>query len=164
MKKHWLMKSEPETFSIDDLESRPDGTEPWDGIRNYQARNFMRDEMKVGDAVLFYHSNCPEPGVVGLAEIASAPYPDPTAFDPGSKYFDPKSDPAKPRWMLVDVRFVRKFSRTVTLREMRDTPTLAGMKILQRGNRLSITPVRRIEFDQIVRKAEKKALPQTEGP
>ncbi|MFP4351394.1 MAG: EVE domain-containing protein [Puniceicoccaceae bacterium] len=155
MKKHWLMKSEPETFSIDDLAARPGGTEPWDGIRNYQARNFMRDEMKVGDAVLFYHSNCPEPGVAGLAEIASAPYPDPTAFDPESEYFDPGSDPAKPRWMLVDVRFVRKFPRTVTLREMRGTPALAGMKVLQRGNRLSITPVRKSEFDRIVRKAEK---------
>jgi len=155
MKKYWLMKSEPETFSIDDLANCANGTEPWDGIRNYQARNFMRDEMSVGDGVLFYHSNCAEPGVVGLAEVASEPYPDPTAFDPKSKYHDPKSDPEQPRWILVDLRFGQKFPRTVTLAEMRQTAGLREMRILQKGNRLSITPVRKKEFDQIVRMSKK---------
>lgn len=155
MKKYWLMKSEPETFSIDDLQSRPGQKEPWDGIRNYQARNFMRDEMNPGDAILFYHSNCAEPGVVGLAEVASAPYPDPTAFDPNSQYHDPKSDPDNPRWILVEVRFVEKFPRTISLAEMRGIPGLREMRILQRGNRLSITPVRQGEFDDIVARAKK---------
>jgi len=151
MKKYWLMKSEPNAFSIDDLSRCKDGTEPWDGIRNYQARNFMRDEMSVGDGVLFYHSNCPEPGVVGLAEVASDPYPDKTAFDPKSKYHDPKSNPEQPRWILVDVRFVEKFPRTVTLAEMRTVKILEEMKILQKGNRLSITPVRKKEYDRLVK-------------
>ncbi|MGE9291375.1 MAG: EVE domain-containing protein [Puniceicoccales bacterium] len=154
MKKYWLMKSEPDTFSIEDLERCENGTEPWDGIRNYQARNFMRDEMKVGDKILFYHSNCKVPGVVGLAEVASEPYPDRTAFDSSSKYFDEKSDPAKPRWILVDVRFQEKFPRTVSLAEMKETPALNEMKILQRGNRLSITPVAKPEFDLIVKLAK----------
>lgn len=146
---YWLMKSEPDAFSIGDLERV--GTEPWDGIRNYQARNFMRDEMRPGDRILFYHSNCQPPGVVGLAEVASEAYPDPTAFDPKSRYHDPKSDPKNPRWMLVDVRFVEKFPRTVALSELKAVPELADMRILQKGNRLSITPVSRKEFDCIVR-------------
>ncbi len=143
---NWLMKSEPDTFSLEDLAARPGGREPWDGVRNYQARNFMRDEMRVGDPVLFYHSNCASPGVVGLAEVASRPYPDPTAFDPSSDYYDPKSSPDNPRWILVDVRFVARFERVVTLREMRAEPALEGMRILQKGNRLSITPVAPEEF------------------
>jgi predicted RNA-binding protein with PUA-like domain len=150
MKNYWLMKSEPGTFSIGDLEARPGQTEGWDGVRNYQARNFMRDDMRVGDLVLFYHSNCPEPGVVGLAEVASEPYPDPTAFDPDSAYYDPKFTSDKPRWFQVDVRFVRKFPRTVSLREMKADEALAGMRILRKGNRLSITPVEKAEFDHIV--------------
>jgi predicted RNA-binding protein with PUA-like domain len=154
MKKYWLMKSEPDAFSIDDLKGCKKQAEPWDGIRNYQARNFMRDDMKVGDSVLFYHSNCSEPGVVGIAEIASEPYPDQTAFDSKSKYYDPKSDPEKPRWILVDVSFVEKLPRTVTLAEMRETPALEDMRILQRGNRLSITPVLKKEFDRIVKLAQ----------
>jgi len=145
------MKSEPDAFSIDDLKKCKGGTEPWDGIRNYQARNFMRDDMQIDDEVLFYHSNCKEPGIVGIAEIASEPYPDQTAFDPKSKYHDPKSDPEKPRWILVDVRYVEKLPRTVTLSEMRETSALEEMRILQRGNRLSITPVRKKEFDRIVK-------------
>lgn len=149
-KQYWLMKSEPETFSLSDLEKCDNGREPWDGIRNYQARNFMRDDMQVGDEVLFYHSNCKEPGVVGLAKIASDPYPDPTAFDSKSKYFDEKSDPANPRWILVDVAFVREFPRTVTLAEMREEKPLAEMKILQKGNRLSITPVTEKEYLHII--------------
>lgn len=153
-KNYWLMKSEPDTFSIDDLKSRPGQKEPWDGVRNYQARNFMRDEMKVGDAVLFYHSNCNPPGIVGLAEVASEPYPDPTAFDSQSKYFDEKSDPENPRWILVDVKFVRKFGKTVPLADLKEEAALSEMKILQRGNRLSITPVKKKEYDRIVKMAE----------
>jgi len=153
-KQYWLMKSEPETFSIDDLKERPGGREPWDGVRNYQARNFMRDEMKIGDPVLFYHSNCNPPGIVGLAEIASEPYPDPTAFDRNSKYFDEKSDPGNPRWFLVDVKFVRKFGGIVSLADLKADDALSEMKVLQRGNRLSITPVEKREFERIMQKAD----------
>ncbi len=146
---YWLMKSEPDAFSIDDLEAG--GAEPWDGIRNYEARNFIRDAMRTGDRVLFYHSNCEPPGIVGIAEIASEPRPDPTAFESGAKYFDPKSDPDNPRWFLVDVAFVEKFGRIVPLSELREVPELDGMRLLQKGNRLSITPVTRAEYDCIVR-------------
>jgi len=140
------MKSEPDVFSFRDLKARPGQREPWDGVRNHQARNFMRDDMAVGDPVLFYHSNCKPPGVAGIAEVASAPYPDPTAFDPESPYYDPKSDPADPRWRLVDVRWKEDFARFVPLPELRAAPELSGMRILQRGNRLSITPVAPEEF------------------
>jgi len=136
---YWLMKSEPDAYSIDDLER--DGRDMWDGIRNYQARNMMRDEMRVGDKVFFYHSNCKEPGIVGVMKVASKPYPDPTQFDPESKYYDPKSSEEEPRWMLVDVEFVRKLSRTITLAELKAHPGLDGMILLRRGNRLSIMPV-----------------------
>ena len=136
---YWLMKSEPDAFSIDDLER--DGRDMWDGIRNYQARNMMRDEMRVGDKVFFYHSNCKEPRIVGVMKVASKPYPDPTQFDPESKYYDPKSSEEEPRWMLVDVEFVRKLSRTITLAELKAHPGLDGMILLRRGNRLSIMPV-----------------------
>ncbi len=136
---YWLMKSEPDAYSIDDLER--DGREMWDGIRNYQARNMMRDDMRVGDEVIFYHSACKEPAAVGIMKIASEPYPDPTQFDPRSKYHDPKSSKDDPRWHLVDVEFVRKFSRPLTLKELRTEPGLEGMILLRRGNRLSITPV-----------------------
>lgn len=149
---YWLMKSEPDAFSFEDLKSRPEQTEPWDGVRNYQARNFMRDEMKVGDQVLFYHSNTKPPGVVGIAQVASKPYPDPTAFDKKSNYYDPKSDPEKPRWMLVDVAFKADLKRQVSLEELKSMPELAEMRILQRGNRLSITPVSKQEF-QAIKKA-----------
>lgn len=136
---YWLMKSEPDTYSIDDL--KRDRVEPWDGIRNYQARNFMRDEMKKGDLAFFYHSNCDEPGIVGVMKVASKPYDDPTQFDPKAKYFDPKSSPDNPRWQLVDMRYVRKFKRTITLKEMKADPALEGMTLLRKGNRLSIMPV-----------------------
>jgi predicted RNA-binding protein with PUA-like domain len=140
MARHWLMKSEPAEASIDDLAAAPGRTLPWFGVRNYQARNYMRDQMAIGDGVLFYHSSCAEPGIAGLAKVASAPYADATQFDPASPYHDPKSSPDAPRWQLVDVRLVRK-TRLLSLREMRGSPELATMIVLKPGNRLSITPV-----------------------
>lgn len=136
----WLMKSEPDECSFDDARSAPGCTVPWVGVRNYQARNFMRDAMQIGDGVFFYHSSCPEPGIAGLAEVASDAYPDPTQFDPKSPYFDPRSDPDAPRWMLVDVKAVRKIA-LIGLAELRARPELADLQILKRGNRLSITTV-----------------------
>jgi predicted RNA-binding protein with PUA-like domain len=138
---YWLMKSEPEEFGIDDLRARPRKTEPWDGVRNYQARNFMRDEMKKGDLVFFYHSNCEVPGVVGIAKVVKEGYPDPTAFDPEDKHYDPKSDPDDPRWYLVDVQYVRKTKRTIPLAELKANPALEGMALVRKGNRLSVMPV-----------------------
>ncbi len=138
---YWLMKSEPDVFGIQDLYQRPNQTEPWDGVRNYQARNMMRDAMKLGDQVFFYHSNCDEPGIVGIMEIAKEGYPDHTAFDPDDHHFDPKSDPANPRWMMVDVKFVRQFSRTIGLKELKARPELVSMAVVRPGNRLSVMPV-----------------------
>jgi predicted RNA-binding protein with PUA-like domain len=140
---YWLMKSEPDAFSLDDLASRPNRTEPWDGVRNYQARNMMRDQMRTGDGILFYHSNCEIPGVVGIAEVASEAYPDPTAFDPEAKYFDAKSEPGKPRWYLVEVRYVRHLARTISLAELKRhaDDALDGFPLVRKGNRLSIMPV-----------------------
>jgi predicted RNA-binding protein with PUA-like domain len=135
---HWLIKSEPDVFSIDDLARVR--LEPWTGVRNYQARNFMRDQMRVGDGVLFYHSSCAEPGIAGLAEVGKLAYPDTTQFDPAGKYFDPKATPDNPRWYNVDVRLVKK-TRLMPLSEIRGYAELANMRLLQRGNRLSITPV-----------------------
>jgi predicted RNA-binding protein with PUA-like domain len=145
---YWLMKSEPDEASIDDLvrELRL----PWTGVRNYQARNFMRDDMRLGDGVLFYHSSCPEPGVAGLAEVASAAYPDETQFDPKSKYHDPKSTRDAPRWLHVDVALVRK-TRLLPLAEMRERKELASMVVLKRGNRLSITPVTAAEWRAVLK-------------
>ncbi len=145
---YWLMKSEPNVFGIDDLKRCK--TEPWDGVRNYQARNMIRDEMKKGDLAFIYHSSCDEPGVTGIMEIVSEGYPDPTAFNPESPYFDPKSDTDNPRWFLVDVKYRRKLKRTITLTELRDQPPLQGMKLLQKGNRLSIMPVTKKEWDWIL--------------
>jgi len=144
--RYWLMKSEPGEFSIDDLEQRPDQTEPWDGVRNYQARNFMRDDMQVGDRAFFYHSNCKTPGIVGIMEIVREGYPDYTAFDPESNHFDAKSDPEKPRWMMVDVKYVRHSERVIPLAELKEHDELAGMKLLQKGNRLSVMPVSEHEW------------------
>ena len=146
---YWLMKSEPEDYSIDDLAR--DKREPWDGIRNYQARNFMRDEMKVGDQVFFYHSNCPEPGVVGIMEVASEAYPDPTQFDRNDKHYDAKSDPDSPRWLLVDVKFVRKLKRTIALREIKSVKALDDMILVRKGNRLSVMPVATKHWNRILR-------------
>ena len=140
MRQYWLMKSEPDEVSIDDALAAPGQTVPWTGVRNYQARNFMRDQMRVGDGVLFYHSSCPEPGIAGIAEVASGPYPDPTQFDARSPYHDPASKPDAPRWLLVDVRALRK-TRLLGLAEMREHAALADMLVLKKGNRLSITPV-----------------------
>jgi predicted RNA-binding protein with PUA-like domain len=138
--RYWLMKSEPDEFSIDDLANAPGQKTPWFGVRNYLARKFMRDQMKTGDKVLFYHSSCPEPGIAGLAEVCSAAYPDATQFDVKSKYFDAKASPDAPRWMNVEVKFVKK-TRLVSLAELRTQKELSGMQVLARGNRLSITPV-----------------------
>ena len=137
----WLVKSEPEEFSLDDLRQRPRKTEPWDGVRNYQARNMMRDQMQKGDEIFFYHSNCAEPGIVGIAKVASLSYPDPTAFDPEDKHFDPKSDPDNPRWYLVDVKYVRKLKRNIALTELKTYPELSEFQLIKRGNRLSVMPV-----------------------
>lgn len=147
---YWLMKSEPDEFGIDDLESRPDKTEPWDGVRNYQARNMMRDEMKVGDLAFFYHSSCETPGIVGIVKIAREGYPDPTAFDPRDDHYDPKSDPENPRWYLVDVEFVRKLKRVIPLTELKAEEALKEMVLVRRGNRLSIMPVTKSEWEHIL--------------
>jgi predicted RNA-binding protein with PUA-like domain len=147
---YWLMKSEPDEASIDDALAAPSHMLPWVGVRNYQARNFMRDAMRVGDGVLFYHSSCAEPGIAGLAEVASTPYPDDTQFDPKSKYHDPKATRENPRWMLVDVRALEK-TRLMPLAELRSHPELADMQVLKRGNRLSITPVTPTEWRCIIR-------------
>jgi predicted RNA-binding protein with PUA-like domain len=146
---YWLMKSEPSECSIDDVVRAPKQTVAWIGVRNYQARNFMRDAMRVGDGVLFYHSSCPQPGIAGIAQVASAAYPDATQFDPRSPYFDAKSTREAPRWLNVDVQLVRK-TPLLTLQAMRDAPTLATMRVLQRGNRLSITPVTPKEWRSVV--------------
>ncbi|TGU74374.1 EVE domain-containing protein [Geomonas terrae] len=152
MPNYWLFKSEPSSFSLDDLRSRPDATEHWDGVRNFQARNFLRDQIKVGDQVLFYHSNIAEPAVVGLAEVVREGYPDFTAFDPASKYFDPRSNPEKPTWFMVDVRFVRALPRPVTLAELKTVPELSEMALLNRS-RLSVQPVRKEEWDRVMKLA-----------
>jgi len=148
---YWLFKTEPMEFSIDDLAKKPAKTEHWDGVRNYQARNFMRDEMKVGDKAFFYHSNCEEPGIVGIVTVASKAYPDHTAFDKKDKHFDPKSDPDKPRWMMVDVKMARKLKRTISLKELKERSALTGMRLVQRGNRLSVMPVEKKHWDIILK-------------
>ena len=144
----WLIKSEPETYSIDDLKEFQ--TDHWDGIRNYQVRNFFRDQMKIGDKAFFYHSNCKEPGIVGLMEIASEAYPDHTAFNSKEKYFDAKSDPENPRWLMLDVIYIRHTKRNITLSELRDHSSLKEMRLLQKGNRLSVIPMTKKEWDYIL--------------
>lgn len=148
---YWLMKSEPDVFGIEDLARRPDQTEPWDGVRNYQARNMMRDQMQKGDQVFFYHSNCKPPGIVGIAEVVRTGYPDHTAFEPTSKYHDPKSDPEKPRWYMVDVKFVRRLQRPITLDELKThDDALGDFPLLRKGNRLSVMPVTAEQWDYIL--------------
>jgi len=142
---YWLFKSEPNCYSIDDLQR--DNIEHWDGIRNYQARNMLRDDVKKGDKVLFYHSSCPEPGVVGVCEVVKEGYPDHTAFDPKSEHPDPKSDPDNPRWFMVDVKFEKKFKNLVSLSQIKEMSEFSGMRLIQRGNRLSLFPVEPEHFD-----------------
>ncbi|HET7930004.1 MAG TPA: EVE domain-containing protein [Rhodanobacteraceae bacterium] len=144
---HWLMKTEPDTFSIDDLKTRK--VEPWDGVRNYQARNFIR-AMRAGDGVLIYHSSCAVPGVAGLAKISGAPKPDPTQFDPENGHYDAGSDPADPRWTLVDVRYARKLKRVITLDEIKALPGLGDFALTRRGNRLSVLPVTAAQWQAIL--------------
>ncbi len=151
---YWLMKSEPETFSIEDLKQSPKQTTGWDGVRNYQARNFMRDTMKVGDRVLFYHSSCKVPGVVGIAEVVKEGYPDDTAWDKTSEYYDPKSTPENPRWYRVDIQLKEIFPEIVTLTAIKEDPKLQEMKVVQKGQRLSIQPVTRKDFEHICKKAK----------
>ena len=147
--RYWLMKSEPSDVSIDDLASLPEKTIAWYGVRNYQARNFMRDQMSVGDPVFFYHSSCSEPGIAGIAEVCKLAYPDTTQFDPTSKYFDPKATSQSPRWFNVEVKFIQK-TRLVGIKELRSYPELSSLRILQTGNRLSITPVDPSEWQFIM--------------
>jgi len=149
--RYWLMKSEPSDCSIDDLAARPNQTVDWYGVRNYQARNFMRDQMKLGDGVLFYHSNCAEPGIVGIARVSSGAYPDATQFKRDNKYFDPKASRETPRWFNVDVQLVKKIP-LISLAELRKHPELERMRILQKGNRLSITPLDPAEWHFITAK------------
>ncbi|RDH42046.1 EVE domain-containing protein [Zooshikella ganghwensis] len=152
--RYWLMKSEPDVFSIDDLFDTPNQTEAWDGVRNYQARNMMRDEMQLGDLVFFYHSSCKPPGIVGIAEISKTAYPDHTAWDPGSPYYDPKSSSENPRWFMVDVKFYKKYPRMITLEELKQQPELNEMPLLKRGSRLSIMPVTQNQWEIINKLAE----------
>ncbi len=147
---YWLMKSEPDVFGIDHLKSRPRRTEHWDGVRNYQARNMMRDEMKKGDLVFFYHSNCAQPGIVGIMKVVREGYPDYTAFDPQQKYYDPKSDPDKPRWYMVDVQYQRNTRRVITLSELKQRKELQDCPLVRKGNRLSIMPITRPQWDLIL--------------
>lgn len=144
------MKSEPDVYGIDDLAAAPQQTDHWDGVRNYQVRNMMRDQMQPGDLALFYHSNTKIPGVAGIMEIASAGYPDHTALDPESPYYDPKSDPERPRWYMVDVRFVRRLQRLIPLAELKANPALADMPLVRKGNRLSVMPVAADQWDAIL--------------
>ncbi|MBD3670220.1 MAG: EVE domain-containing protein [Gammaproteobacteria bacterium] len=148
---YWLMKSEPDVFGIEHLKTMPQKREHWDGVRNYQARNMMRDEMKKGDLVFFYHSNCPEPGIVGIMEVVKEGYPDHTAFDPNSKYYDPKSDPEDPRWFMVDVKYRRTLKRTISLQDLKQyTDELGDFALIRKGNRLSIMPVSKSQWDFIL--------------
>ena len=148
---YWLVKSEPGEFSIDDLEQRPNKTEHWDGVRNYQARNFMRDDMKIGDPIFFYHSNCEDVGIVGIAEVVKEGYPDFTAWDKNDKHYDPKTDPDNPRWIMVDIKFVRKFFKTISLKALKENLALKDMRLIQRGNRLSVLPLEEKEWDAILK-------------
>lgn len=147
---YWLMKSEPANFSLDDLQRMPNKTEHWDGVRNYQARNFLRDEIKVGDGVLFYHSNCPEPAIVGLARVVREGYADHTALDPREKHFDPKATDDKPIWFMVDVQYLCHLPQPLSREDLRQHPLLSGMSVLRKGNRLSVQPVKTEEWQAIL--------------
>jgi predicted RNA-binding protein with PUA-like domain len=153
--KYWLMKTEPGSYSIQDLENEPKQTTHWDGVRNYQARNFMRDEMKLKDRVLVYHSNANPPAVVGVAEVVRESYPDHTSWDDTDKHFDPKSTAEKPRWFMVDIRHIETFPQPLSLDDLRDVAALKEMELLRKGSRLSVQPVRKKEFDAIVKMAKR---------
>ena len=148
--KYWLMKSEPDEFSIDNLKTSPNKTWYWDGVRDYQARNFMRDEMKKGDLVLFYHSSCQEIGIAGIAKVVKESYPDPTQFDSKSKYFDPKATCDHPRWFMVDLKWVESFKKVIPLNQLKKCPELKNMYLVQKGSRLSVQPVSEDEFEFIL--------------
>ena len=148
---YWLMKSEPDCFGLEHLKARPNRTEHWDGVRNYQARNFLRDAMKKGDLAFFYHSSCAEPGIAGIIRIVRAGYPDHTAWNPDSEHFDPKSSPANPIWYMVDVKLEREFKRPILLTTLKQNPALKNMQLLQRGNRLSILPVTEKDWNTILK-------------
>ena len=152
---YWLFKSEPSTFSIDDLEKKPSQTTCWDGIRNYQVRNFLRDSIHKGDLAFFYHSSCPTPGIVGIMEVVSEGYPDPTSWKPTAPGYDPKSTPESPRWYMVDVRLKKKFKRLLPLDEIKKHPVLSKMTLAKQGNRLSITPVTETEWKAVLELANK---------
>jgi predicted RNA-binding protein with PUA-like domain len=149
--RYWLMKSEPDVFGLQHLKTKPKRTERWDGVRNYQARNFLRDDMRKGDLAFFYHSSCAEPGIAGIVKIVRAGYPDDSAWDPKSKYFDPRSTPANPVWYMVDVRLEREFKKVVSLAQIKANPALKTMRLVQRGNRLSILPVTEKEWSAILK-------------
>ena len=151
---YWLFKSEPDAFGIDDLAARPDKTEPWDGVRNYQARNFMRDEVKAGDLLFFYHSSCKDVGIAGVAEISRDAYPDASQFDPESKYYDPKSDRDNPRWVCVDVTFKEKFASVLPLATIKAMPEIEQLGVVKKGHRLSVMPVVPDEWDALYAKAK----------
>ncbi len=153
--RYWLFKSEPSSYSYDDLESEDDQTAEWDGVRNYQARNFMRDDMAAGDQVLFYHSNAKPPGVVGIARIVREGYPDTTAWDSNSRYYDPKSNPANPTWMMVDIKADRRLPRFISLNELKANPALVDMMVTKRGQRLSVQPVKPEEWAEVLAMAER---------
>ncbi len=154
-KQYWLMKSEPNVYSIEDLKRNK--TSPWEGVRNYQARNFMRDEMKLGDKVLFYHSNAKPSGVAGIAEVCKTSYPDFFAWDKKSKYFDKKTDPENPTWFMVDVKFVSQFKEVISLQELKEDPALSGMTVTKKGSRLSVHPVDKKHFDHVVALGKRKS-------
>ena len=147
----WLFKTEPHKFSLDDLENSPSQTTTWDGIRNYQARNYLRDAVKLDDRILFYHSSCEVPGVVGVAEVVKEAYPDHTSWDPTSDYYDPKSSPENPRWLMVDVQFRERFPKIVTLQDLKAKPSLSDMLVVKKGQRLSIQPVDEKHFEAVLR-------------
>jgi predicted RNA-binding protein with PUA-like domain len=153
---YWLFKSEPDEFSFDDLLKRPKQSEPWTGIRNYQARNFLRDDLKIGDKVLFYHSSTAIPAIVGIAEVVKEAYPDPSQFDKKNDYFDEGSKQDSPRWLAVDIKAVKKLKNTVTLEQIKQEPKLKNMRLVQRGNRLSISPVSKQEFATIIKLSDKE--------
>ncbi|MEM5498465.1 EVE domain-containing protein [Paraglaciecola mesophila] len=147
---YWLFKTEPDAFSIDDLAARPNQTEHWDGIRNYQARNFLRDQVKQGDKVFIYHSSCKDVGIAGLAEVVKEAYPDHTQFDPESHYYDPKSSPENPRWVMVDVKFIEKFPDVLALKKIKTMPEISEVGLVKKGHRLSIMPVNEQEFSALL--------------